>query len=118
MSRSYFLKFFFQVDVQNEEFEGSSSKIEDHGLQDLNAERDEFDDYITSQGNNDNNVDIIYCRENCKVNRLSLMVFGDSRAGKTRLVDRLTNTTHSESENREPLRIVECTVSINETEIT
>ena len=118
MSRSYFWKFFFQVDVQNEEFEGSSSEIEDHGLQDLNAERDEFDDYTTSQGNNDNNVDIIYCRENCKVNRLSLMVFGDSRAGKTRLVDCLTNTTHSESENREPLRIVECTVSINKTEIT
>ena len=69
--------------------------------------------YITSQENNDNYVDI-YRREHYGINRLSLMVWGDSRTGKTRLVDRLTNSTRSESGNREPLRIDECTVSKNE----
>ena len=82
--------------------------------------RDEFDDCIRSQENNKNYVDAYrrkYCNM-CRINRLSLMVFGDSRAGKTRLVDRLTNTTRSESENREPLRIVECAVSKKEMGIT
>ena len=44
------------------------------------------------------------------------MVWGDSKAGKTRLVDRLTNSTHSESGNG--LRIVECAVLKNEMGIT
>ena len=64
----------------------------------INAEQDEFDDYITSQETNESYVDI-YRREHCKINRLSLMVFGDSKVGKTRLVDCLTNNTHSESNN-------------------
>ena len=81
----------------------------------INAEQDEFDDYIRSQENNKNYVDI-YRREHCKINRLSLMVWGDSKVGKTTLVDRLTNSTHSESGNS--LRIVECAVSKNETENT
>ena len=68
-------------------------------------DEDEFDDYIKSQENNKNYVDI-YKRAHCKINRLSLMVWGDSRAGKTTLVDCLTNSTHSESGNS--LRIVEC----------
>ena len=80
----------------------------------INAEQDEFDDYITSQENNKNYVDI-YRREHCKINRLSLMVWGDSKAGKTSLVDRFTNSTHSKSKNNHSLRIVECVVSKTET---
>ena len=105
--------------MKNEEFERSSSETEVKSCapQDLNTKRDEFDDYITSQENNKNYVET-YRRKYCKINRLILMVFGDSGAGKTRLVDLLTNTTSFESENREPLRIVECAVSINEKGIT
>ena len=50
--------------------------------------------------------------------RLSLMVWGDLKVGKTTLVDRLTNSARSESDSREPLRIVECAVSKNEMGIT
>ena len=81
----------------------------------MQAEENEFDDYIKSQENNQNYVDM-YRQEHFKVNRLSLMVWGDSKAGKTRLVDSLTNSTHSESGNS--LRIVECAVSKNEMGIT
>ena len=86
-------------------------------LHDFNAEPDEFDDYITSQENNKNYVDI-FRREHYEINRLSVMVWGDSGAGKTTLVDSLTNSTCSEFDKRNPLRIVECAVSKTETGIT
>ena len=89
------------------------SEIETSNLQETDGEVYKFNEYISSQENTDNYVDI-YRREHYGINRLSLMVWGDSRAGKTRLVDRLTNRTRSESDNRESLRIDECTVTKNE----
>ena len=78
---------------------------------------DEFGDFVRSGENNKNRFDI-YRRKHCKINRLSLMVWGNSRSGKSKLVDRLTNSTHSESENNQSLRIVECAVLKNETGLT
>ena len=102
---------FFQAEEDNEDLNPPSS------VSDTSDTLDEFGDFLTSQETNKNRFDI-YRRKDCKINRLSLMVRGDSRAGKTRLIDRLTNSTHSESANNQSLRIVDCAVSMDEMGIT